>query len=115
MFDAGFDLEDPTVADAGFEMLVSCAQRARDAGRFAPDTDPTAIAVRFWAYGHGLAMLVLPGVLPADTLHDHVVPVAIALFVAAGDDPDRCRRSVHAGWRTLDWPTSESVAGTSGR
>ena len=115
MFDAGVDLEDPTVADAGFEMLVSCAHRARDAGRFAPGTDPTAVALRFWAFGHGLAMLVLPGVLPADTLHDHVVPVAVALFVAAGDDPDRCRRSVRAGWRTLVTPTDGSLSGASGR
>lgn len=101
MFDAGFDLEDPAAADAGFEVLVSCAARAREAGRFDPATDPVAVALRFWAVGHGLAMLVLTGVLPVETLDDHVAPTAVALFVAAGDDPGRCRRSVRAGWRTF--------------
>lgn len=101
MFDAGFDLEDPAAADAGFDLLVSCAARARAARRFAPATDPAAMAVRFWAFGHGLATLVVTGVLPVEVLHDHVVPVATAMFIAAGDDPARCRRSVRAGWRTF--------------
>ncbi|MGI9030374.1 MAG: TetR/AcrR family transcriptional regulator [Ilumatobacteraceae bacterium] len=98
MFDAGFDLEDPAAANASFEVLVSCAARARDGGRFAPHTDPGAVATRFWAFGHGLAMLVLTGVLPVDVLDDHVVPVATAMFVAAGDEEARCRRSARAGW-----------------
>jgi hypothetical protein len=46
-------------------------------------------------------MLVLTGVLPGTALDDHGPPVATALFVAAGDDGERCRRSVLAGWRPL--------------
>ena len=98
MFEAGFDLEDPAVADENFAVLVSCATRAKESGRFAGDVEPHALAVRFWAFGHGLAMLVVTGVLPPAALEDHVTPVATALFVAAGDEPTRCRRSVRAGW-----------------
>ena len=46
-------------------------------------------------------MLVLTGVLPRTALDDHVEATATALFVAAGDDPERCRRSVRQGWRTF--------------
>lgn len=28
----------------------------------------------------------------------HAVPILAALFISAGDDPDRCRRSVEHGW-----------------
>ena len=100
MFDAGFDLENPEAAADSFAVLVACATRARDLGRFAPDADPEAVATQFWAFGHGLAMLVLTGVLPHDALDEHVTPVATALFVAAGDEEARCRRSVRAGWRS---------------
>ena len=59
------------------------------------------MAARFWIFGHGLAMLVLTGVLPRAALDDHVEATATALFLAAGDDPERCRRSVRQGWRTF--------------
>lgn len=111
MFDARFDLEDPAAADADFDVLVSCAVRAREAGRFGPHAEPAAVALRFWAFGHGLAMLVLTGVLQADVLDDHVVPVATAMFVAAGDDPARCRRSVRAGWRTFGTSAADHARG----
>ena len=35
--------------------LVEAAERARDAGRFADDADPLAVATRIWAAGHGLS------------------------------------------------------------
>jgi len=101
MFDAGFDLEDPTEAAKPFEVLVSCVTRAREHGRFAERADPEAVATQFWAMGHGLIMLVLTGVLPRRALLEYVPPMATALFVAAGDRDDRCRRSVRNGWRTL--------------
>lgn len=100
MFDAAADLEDPHVADAGFRLLVAAAERARAAGRFSADTDPHAVALQFWSAGHGLLMLVLSGVLPAQTLDQHPPALAQALFVAAGDDPDRCRDSIRAGYRS---------------
>ena len=101
MFEAGFDLEDPQAAADTFAVLVSCASRAKDIGRFAQDVDPEALATQFWAFGHGLAMLALTGVLPRHALDDHAPPVATALFVAAGDDEKTCRQSVRRGWRPL--------------
>jgi len=101
MFDAGFDLEEPQAAADSFAVLVSCASRAKNLGRFADDLDPEALATQFWAFGHGLAMLVLTGVLPRQALNDHAPPVATALFVSAGDEQERCRRSVRRGWRSV--------------
>lgn len=98
MFDAGFDLDDPAAAEASLHLLVAGAARARQEGRFAEAADPAAVATRQWAMGHGLTMLVLTGVLPREALVDHAPPMLTALFVAAGDDEMRCRRSVLAGW-----------------
>jgi len=98
MFDTVADLENPDAADAGFQMLVACAARARQSGRFADSCDPLAVATQLWAAGHGLVMLVLSGVLPSEVLAPYATGTAAALFVAAGDDPDCCRRSVEMGW-----------------
>ncbi len=98
MFDTAADLENPEAADAGFHLLVAAADRSRVSGRFATSSDPMAVATRLWATGHGLIMLVLTGVLPEDALEPHSTGIAAALFVAAGDDPTRCRRSVRQGW-----------------
>ena len=98
MFDAEADLEDHEAAAASFGELVACALRARDTGRFASSCDPEAVATRLWATGHGLAMLALTGVLSPEALAAHAPAVAAALFVAAGDDEERCLRSVEAGW-----------------
>ena len=43
-------------------------------------------------------MLVLTGVLPGEALEPLATGTAYALFVAAGDEPGRCRRSVLDGW-----------------
>jgi AcrR family transcriptional regulator len=98
MFDAAADLEDPAIADSSFGLLVDGADRARLAGRFAGTADPLAVATRYWAAGHGLAMLVVTAVLPAEALEQHAPELAVAVFVAAGDEPDLCRASVLAGW-----------------
>ncbi len=98
MFDAAADLEDPAAAGRGLELLVAAATRARDAGRFAEDCDPATVALRQWAGGHGLTMLVVTGVLPPEVLEAHGPGTAVALFVDAGDDPATCRASVAAGW-----------------
>ena len=98
MFDAAADLEQPAVADDAFALLVEAADRARRAGRFARASDPLAVATRYWAGGHGLAMLVVTGVLPAEALALHGPELAVAALVAAGDEPTRCRASVLAGW-----------------
>jgi AcrR family transcriptional regulator len=105
MFDAAADLEIPEAADAGLRTLVACAERGRQAGRFADSSDPAAVATQQWVAGHGLVMLVLTGVLPESVVGPLATSTACALFVAAGDDPDRCRRSVQDGWR-LDDPGS---------
>ncbi len=98
MFDAAYDLADPTVASAAFDLLVDTAARARDHGRFAPETDPLGIATRYWASGHGLAVLGLTGVLPLDLVDAEAREVAVALCVHAGDRRDRAQRSVREGW-----------------
>lgn len=55
---------------------------------------------QLWATGHGLIMLVLTGVLPHTAL-DHAPAAATALFLAAGEERDRCLASVQTGWSTL--------------
>jgi AcrR family transcriptional regulator len=98
MFDTEAELEDPDAAGATFGDLVDCAARARRSGRFSPTCDPEALATQFWATGHGLIMLALTGVLPSEAVAAHAPTTATALFVAAGDNEQRCRRSVRAGW-----------------
>ena len=98
MFDTAADLEDAAAADAGFQTLVACAERARESGRFAASCDPAGVATQLWAAGHGQLMLVLTGVLPREALEPLAIGTAYALFVAAGDEPRRCRRSVLDGW-----------------
>ncbi|WP_106400129.1 TetR/AcrR family transcriptional regulator [Actinocorallia populi] len=100
MFDASFDLEDLKAADATLEHLVQAVRRAEEAGRFRTGTDPLDLAIQSWAVAHGLVSLVANGPLPRRTL-DHGVPMLTALFVGAGDDPDRCRPSVEDGWKRL--------------
>jgi AcrR family transcriptional regulator len=100
MFDAAAGLEDEAAADATFGSLVACADRARQGGRFSADAEPVAVATRFWSVGHGLAMLVVTGVLPEDAVLVHGPELAVGVFMAAGDDPVPCRASVLAGWET---------------
>lgn len=99
MFDATFELEDTLAADAAFHFLVRAVERARDAGRFRDEVDPLELATQTWAIGHGLASLVVTGPLPPQTLA-YGASMLSALFVGAGDDPARCRRSVARGWGT---------------
>ncbi len=98
MFDAQAELEDPDVAAATFGDLVECATRARDSGRFSQECAPDAVATQFWAGAHGLIMLALTGIKPARTVAVLAPAIAVALFTAAGDEEERCRRSVGAGW-----------------
>jgi AcrR family transcriptional regulator len=98
MFDEYAQLADPDEAAEGFGRLVSCAARALESRRFAGGTAPEAVATRLWAAGHGLVMLVLTGVLPEDAIDLHGPALATAVFLEAGDDPERCRRSVRTGW-----------------
>ncbi|WP_197093427.1 TetR/AcrR family transcriptional regulator [Nonomuraea sp. SBT364] len=98
MFDAGFELENPAAADDTLHYLVRGVERASAAGRFRAGVDPLELATQAWMIGHGLASLVATGPLPPEALA-HGVPLLTALFVSAGDAPDRCRRSVELGWR----------------
>lgn len=98
MFDTAADLEDPAAAERSLRFLVAAAERGRTEGSFADDCDPEALALRQWASGHGLVMLVLTGVLPGEALHHHAPEVLAALFLDAGADARTCRASVAAGW-----------------
>ena len=100
MFDAAVEAEDPGRADLGFRAIVEQARRAQQAGRFAADADPEALALRYWASGHGRVMLVVTGALPEAVLAEQAPRVAVALFVDAGDDPARCAESVAEAWAT---------------
>ncbi|MEV4163245.1 TetR/AcrR family transcriptional regulator [Nonomuraea dietziae] len=106
MFDAGFELEDAAAADETLYCLVRAAERARETGRFRDDVDPVELATQSWAIGHGLASLVATGPLPRQAFA-HGVPLLTALFVSAGDDPDRCRRSIEQAWQAVLPATDE--------
>ncbi|MFI6822090.1 TetR/AcrR family transcriptional regulator [Micromonospora sp. NPDC050187] len=101
MYDAVADLDDPQAVAGAFGVLVSGVARARERGRFVDAGDPEAVATQMWAAGHGLTMLVITGVLPREALMVHAPVILTALFVSAGDDEERCRRSVRAGWSAL--------------
>ncbi|WP_022929924.1 TetR/AcrR family transcriptional regulator [Patulibacter americanus] len=100
MFDASFPLEDPDAAEATLLVLVAAAERGVEAGRYRPDVDPLELATESWATCHGLVSLVTPGPLPRTRL-DLGVRMLTALYVAAGDEPERCRASVADGWGGL--------------
>lgn len=100
MFDADFELEDPQAADDTLHSLVRNVGRAKDSGRFRDDVDPLELATQSWVIGHGLASLAAAGPLPEGALA-YAVPMLTGLYVAAGDEPARCGRSVARGWRIV--------------
>jgi AcrR family transcriptional regulator len=102
MFDATFDLPDPDAADETFGHLIAAANRSIDAGRFDPLAEPADIALRVWASGHGIVSLAVTGVLDVAGLRRHAPAMTAALFVDAGDEPERARRSVSAAWRDVE-------------
>jgi AcrR family transcriptional regulator len=99
MFDATFDLPDPEAADATFGYLIDAARRSVEAGRFGPAAQPVDVALRMWASGHGIVSLAVTGVLPVSELRRHAPAMVTALFIDAGDDPERARKSVTSAWR----------------
>lgn len=100
MFDATVNLEDLQAADDTLEQFVQAALRGVQAGRFRPDIVPLELATQSWILGHGLASLVATGPLPPPTL-GYGVPMLTALYMGAGDDPDRCQASVERSWPTF--------------
>jgi AcrR family transcriptional regulator len=114
MFDATFDLPDPSAAAASFDHLVAAARRCVVAGRFGPETEPSDVALRFWASGHGIVSLAVTGVLAVADLRRHAPEVAAALFIDAGDTPDSARSSVRTAWREAtaqrlaEWDTARA-------
>jgi AcrR family transcriptional regulator len=103
MFDAAVELPDPAAAAASFDQLVAAVDDGKAAGRFSPTADARDVATRFWATGHGLTSLAVGGVLPAAEVVRHAPITAVAVFVDAGDEPARARRSVTAAWRGSSW------------
>jgi AcrR family transcriptional regulator len=110
MFDATFPLEDPEAAEATLLVLVGAAERGVGAGRYREDVDALELATQSWAAAHGLVSLVTPGPLPPDRL-DLGPRMLAAVYVAAGDDPERCRASVTAGWSSLLGPGGDPAGG----
>ncbi|MBA0053962.1 TetR/AcrR family transcriptional regulator [Streptomyces sp. AJS327] len=107
MFDARFALEDLGAADELLHSLVHTVERARDEGRFRAETDPLELATQSWTVGHGIASLVATGPLPPEALA-HGVPLLTALFTSAGDEPERCRRSVERGWAPVSGAATDA-------
>lgn len=99
MFDDAFPLEDPAAAVETFDILIGGASRAVQARRLDENTDALALATEYWIIGHGLCSLAIAGVLPAEDIANHARSLVTALFVSAGDDPARCRRSFSRGWQ----------------
>ncbi|WP_433021930.1 TetR/AcrR family transcriptional regulator [Kribbella sp. CA-294648] len=97
MFDAEVELEDLAAADATLHRLVEAVSRAKADGRFTREVEPLDLGTQSWVIGHGLASLTVTGPLPRAAL-GYAVPMLTALFVSAGDEPARCRRSVSQGW-----------------
>ena len=114
MFDAVAELEDPAGADRGLALLVDAVARARAEERLAVDARPDAVATRLWLAGHGLLSLVVQGVLPDDVVDGHSIEAAVALLVAAGDEPDGCRESVARAWALGSGPDTGTAAQGSG-
>ncbi|MEV5891372.1 TetR/AcrR family transcriptional regulator [Nonomuraea fuscirosea] len=112
MFDPGFELENTAAADDTLHCLVLAVERAMATGRFRDDIDPLELATQSWIIGHGLASLVAAGPLPPQALA-HGVPLLTALFTSAGDDPERCVRSVERGWRPLTSDRRFAFSGTA--
>jgi AcrR family transcriptional regulator len=97
MFDAGFELEDAEAADEALRHLVRAVERASAAGRFRADVNAVELATQTWMAGHGLASLTATGPLPREALA-HGPAMLAALFITAGDEASRCRRSLQRGW-----------------
>lgn len=100
MFDATFDLDDFEASEDTLEQFVQAALRGVRDGRFRPETVPLDLATQSWILGHGLVSLVAGGPLPPTTL-DFGAPMLTALYIAAGDDVDRCEASVGRSWSAL--------------
>lgn len=97
MFDATVDLEDPQEADDTLERLVQAVVRGKKAARYERDIVPLELATQAWMVGHGLVSLVATGPLPQENL-GYGPFLLTSLLVGAGDEPQRCRRSVRHGW-----------------
>lgn len=99
MFEPGLELDDEEAAAEGLQRLTRAAARAREQGRF--QDEPADVALRQWVSGHGLLDLVLRGVLPPEYAAAHGAALALGAFLAAGDEPGRCRASVRKGWASV--------------
>jgi AcrR family transcriptional regulator len=86
---------DPDAGLFTFEILVAGVARAIEAGRFAA-ADPERLATQLWATAHGTVTLHLSGLLTIDELAECSSAMALALFVAFGDDPRAARASIAA-------------------
>jgi AcrR family transcriptional regulator len=95
--------DDPDAGSFTFEILVGGVERAIEAGRFAP-ADPVRLATQLWATAHGTVTLHLAGLLSIEDLAECSSAMALALFVAFGDDPGAARASVGGVTATVSAP-----------
>ena len=85
--------DDPEVGHETFERLIAACARAVEAGRFA-QADPERLASQLWAAAHGIVTLHLAGMFTIEDALEYSSEMALALFVAFGDDRERARRSM---------------------
>lgn len=86
--------QDPGVGVDTFERLVDDVARAVSAGRFRGD--PRSLATQLWVTAHGTVTLHLAGLLTLDQVVESSTEMALNLFEAFGDDPERARRSMES-------------------
>lgn len=95
--------DDPDAGIFTFEILVAGVARAIEAGRF-DAADPVRLATQLWASVHGTVTLHLSGLLSIEDLAECSTAMALALFVAFGDDPDAARASLDAATGAVPLP-----------
>ena len=82
-----------------FNRLVALVRRCVDAGRFpgAREALIPAWAAQLWSMRHGMVVMTVTGLLPADQARFVLDDMTYRLLVGYGDDPTHARRSVKAG------------------
>ena len=103
MFDTAAELQDLDAANDTLKHLVRAVHRGRDDSRFRADVVPRELGTLSWVVVHGMVSLVANGPLGRDVL-TCAPDLLVALYVRAGDEPERCRASVGEGWSAVPLP-----------
>lgn len=89
--------EDDELGQPTFDRLVALIERCIEAGRFEKPQQVFVWAAQLWSMRHGLVVMTVTGMLPADQARFVLDDMMFRLLVGYGDDPVRARRSIEAG------------------